>query len=322
MNPEISVIVPTYNAEKFIRQCLISILASKFENYEVILVDDCSTDKTLAEVKNISEHFAGKLKIISTKKNSGGAGIPRNFGIAAATGKYITFVDNDDMILPTTLQNFFDVAENFNADVVHTEKNFIFNDFGDGKFNRADLLLQSDEPHDSLIEEITPETDNLNERIEKYIEGKFFWLPWGKFFRRDFLIENKIEFPQIKFSEDMIFCFKCMCLAKNYIRVPFVTNIHRVRANSVSQKFSVRDWLGVTLNVIENIDDFMNKNNFDFNCKVQNFFIDKHFGFIKNFFADMKNSEVQEIFADEIFKQKNSRGKNILLSYLCTNKIS
>ena len=182
MDTKISVIIPCYNAEKFIRQCLISILASKFTDYEVIIVDDCSTDKTLAEVKNISEHFGERLKIISTKKNSGGAGIPRNLGIKNSVGKYITFVDNDDMIFPTTLQNFFDVAENFNADVVHTEKTFIFNDFGDGKFNRADLLLQSDEPHDSLVEEITVETKNLSERIEKYIAGKFFWLPWGKFY--------------------------------------------------------------------------------------------------------------------------------------------
>ena len=321
MNIKISVIIPCYNAEKFIRQCLISILASKFTDYEVIIVDDCSTDKTLAEVKNISEHFGERLKIISTKKNSGGAGIPRNIGIKNSVGKYITFVDNDDMIFPTTLQNFFDVAENFNADVVHTEKTFIFNDFGDGKFNRADLLLQSDEPHDSFVEEVTAETKNLSERIDKYIEGKFFWLPWGKFYRRDFLLENKIDFPQIKFSEDMIFCFKCMCLAENYIRVPFAANIHRVRANSVSQKFTVRDWLGVIFTVLENLEDFMNKNKFDFQDKVMKFFIDRHFDFIRSFFANKNNFEVQKIFTDELIRQKNSRGKNILLANFCANKI-
>ena len=134
-------------------------------------------------------------------------------------------------------------------------------------------------------------------------------------------LENKIDFPQIKFSEDMIFCFKCMCLAENYIRVPFAANIHRVRANSVSQKFNVRDWLGVILAVLENLEDFMNKNKFDFQDRVMKFFIDKHFDFIKSFFADKNNFEVQKIFTDELIRQKNSRGKNILLANFCANKI-
>ena len=326
MVPKVSVIIPCYNAEKFIRQCLISILSSKFTDYEVIVVDDCSTDKSVEEVEKFLPHFSERLKILSTKKNSGGPGIPRNIGINSAVGEYITFVDNDDMILPTTLQNFYDAAEKFNADVVHTEKTFIFNDFGDGKFNREDLMLQSDEPHDSFVEEITAETEDLSERINRYVEGKFFWLPWGKFYRKDFLLKNKIEFPQIKFSEDMIFCFKCMCLAKNYIRVPFVANIHRVRADSVSQKFSLSDWLNVTLNLLENLEDFMSKENFFKNHSAKyfdviNFFIEKHFNFIRNFFADMKDYEVQKIFYDELAKQKYSRGKNILTACLCTDKI-
>ena len=79
--PKISVIVPMFNAEKFIRQCLISVLASKFADYEVIIVDDCSSDNSVAEVEKLLPHFNGRLKIIRMEKNSGGAGIPRNIGI-------------------------------------------------------------------------------------------------------------------------------------------------------------------------------------------------------------------------------------------------
>ena len=200
---EISVIIPCYNVEKFIRQCLISILSSKFKNYEVILVDDCSTDKTVAEAEKILSYFEGRLKIISTEKNSGGAGIPRNLGIKFATGKYITFIDSDDMILPTALGNFFEVAEKYNADVVHTEKFFTFQ--GDN-FQRENLVLQSNEP--SLCTEVFVESKDFEEKIQRYLEGKFFYITWSKFYRRKFLIENKIEFPAMKLSEDMIFNFK------------------------------------------------------------------------------------------------------------------
>ena len=316
-----------YNAEKFLRQCLISVLSSKFQDYEVILVDDCSTDDSVIEAKKLLTHFEGRLKIISTEKNSGGAGIPRNLGIKSATGKYLTFVDNDDMILPTALGNFFEVAEEFQADVVHTEKNFIFNDDGTGKFNKQDLLLQSDEPHDTLVEEVTAETKNFDEKIQRYTEGRFFWLPWGKFYRRDFLIENKIEFPKVKFSEDMLFCFKCLCLAENYIRVPFVTNIYRVRHDSQSRHFTdsdkgTNDWLSVILNLLEELEIFLKSIHREKSFyPVVKFFIDTHFKFIKNLFTNVPVQEINKIFVEELSKpefEKNSRGKNILLSYLCT----
>ena len=145
---KISVIIPLYNAEKFIRKCLISVLSSKFKDYEVLVVDDCSTDSSVAEAEKLLPHFEGRLKILSTEKNSGGPGIPRNVGIKNSAGKYITFVDNDDFLLPTALGDFFELAEKFSADVIHTEKCLIFNDKGDVNFTWNEISAQSDEPHD------------------------------------------------------------------------------------------------------------------------------------------------------------------------------
>ena len=142
--PKISVIIPMYNAERFIRQCLISVLASKFQDYEVLVVDDCSTDNSVAEVAKLVPHFDERLKILQTETNSGGAGVPRNIGIRHAAGKYVTFIDADDFILPTALDDFFDAAEKVQADVVHTVKAYCFRDAGGKMFSRADLQLQSD----------------------------------------------------------------------------------------------------------------------------------------------------------------------------------
>ena len=86
--PKVSVIVPMYNAERFINFCVASILEQTFKNFELILVDDCSTDKTLDVVKNFSDK---RIKILRTKKNLGYPGAVRNVGLDAATGKYIFF---------------------------------------------------------------------------------------------------------------------------------------------------------------------------------------------------------------------------------------
>ena len=199
--PKISIVIPMYNAEKFIRQCLISVLASKFKDYEVLVVDDCSTDNSVAEVKKLAANFDGRLKILSTEKNSGGAGVPRNVGIKNAAGKYVTFVDNDDMILPDALKNFFDIAEFYSADVVYAERYFVT----EKNLSEKNLKVVLCDKIENLVEAPTPESKNPSERIRRDIAGKFFILPWGKFYRREFLIENKIFLRPPSFTMGMSF---------------------------------------------------------------------------------------------------------------------
>ena len=324
--PKISVIIPMYNAERFIRQCLISVLASKFQDYEVLVVDDCSTDNSVAEVAKLVPHFDERLKILQTETNSGGAGVPRNIGIRHAAGKYVTFIDADDFILPTALDDFFDAAEKVQADVVHTVKAYFFRDAGRKMFSRADLQLQSDSSDDHSE---TPhlETADLRERMKDYVAEKYFWLPWGKFYRRDFLLDNAIDFPRMKFSEDMVFCFKCLCCAKNYLRVPFATNVHRINKNSVSKKIlssreGVKLWLGVVTVGLQSMNEFTGqlkffRDNPDVRCDVLKFFIDKHFGMIKNLFQGVPAYDVQKIFYDELQNPAlDSGAKNLVAAYL------
>ena len=323
--PKISVIIPMYNAEKFIRQCLISVLASKFTDYEVLVVDDCSTDNSVTEVEKLAPHFGGRLKIFHTEKNSGGAGIPRNIGIKNSSGKYVMFIDNDDAFLPTALDNFFTAAEKFQADVVHTFRNFYFQDDGGKNFNSAGLELLNDPSNDFST---TPrlETENLRERMKDYVDEKYFWLPWGKFFRRDFLIENKIDFPQVRFSEDMIFCFKCLCLAQKYLCVPFATIIHRICENSGGRGFDTRTWFFVTMKIVSVVDEFMDgieffRANPDVRHAVLKFFIDKHFSFMGETFKNAKPHVVQKKFFEALENPAlNQHGKNLVAAYLFSER--
>ena len=95
---ELSIIVPVYNAEKYLRQCLDSLVALKIENYEIILVNDGSTDGSQAIADDYTVRYPELVKCF-VQKNSG-VSCARNFGMSQATGTYIAFVDSDDYILP------------------------------------------------------------------------------------------------------------------------------------------------------------------------------------------------------------------------------
>ena len=102
--PAVSVIIPLYNAERYISECLDSVLNQTFDNYEVIVVDDCSTDNSVAIVESYAEKFGGRLILSRMDKNSGSGGLPRNKGIMLSRGEYIQFLDADDMLTNTALE--------------------------------------------------------------------------------------------------------------------------------------------------------------------------------------------------------------------------
>ncbi|MBQ7198035.1 MAG: glycosyltransferase family 2 protein [Selenomonadaceae bacterium] len=130
--PAVSIIIPMYNAEKYICDCLDNILIQTFQDFEVIIVDDCSTDKSCDVVESYLPEFNSsgydKLKLLRSKVNSGGEGTPRNIGVNISCGEYILFIDSDDFITKTALEELYPIAKKFDADVVHCEKYFQFTD--------------------------------------------------------------------------------------------------------------------------------------------------------------------------------------------------
>lgn len=87
-HPEISVVIPMYNIEKYIAPCLQSLLAQSFKNFEVIAVDDCSKDDTAVISERMSGEFEGRMRVIRHRKNSGSPGVPRNTGLRVSGGVY------------------------------------------------------------------------------------------------------------------------------------------------------------------------------------------------------------------------------------------
>lgn len=239
--PAISVIIAMYNTEKYVERCLESLLTQTFQDFEVIVVDDCSTDNSVAVVNNIAPKFDGRLKLIRLKKNSGYPGFPRNTAMASAKGKYIIFLDSDDFFTDKALEEFYSAAEDNDADIVHGEKYYEYNE-EDGQ---AKLKTFQKPPY---VDKPTLDTEDIGERIAKFVNWKTLWWACNKLFRRDFLVKNNIQFPAITAWEDLVFAFTCILRAKNYVRVPYTIYYYRIRSDSLSHRG--RDCYEMTANLI------------------------------------------------------------------------
>ena len=270
------------------------------------------------------------MKILSTEKNSSGPGIPRNIGVKNAAGKYVTFIDNDDMILPTALGDFFALAEYYNADIIHTEKCFSFS----GEFNKKKLIICFLCEKEYWVDKPTLEPFDISERVRHFICKRLSHMPWSKLYRRDFILANKIEFPQMQFGEDFVFVFKCLCLAERYFLVPNITNIHRVGISSASHVTcgSLQEGAQLALNILLKkvaiIDEFMTglkffKDNPECRRDVLKSCMGGDFRIVKNFFRNVKPHVLQKILLDEWQKPEyDMHGKDIVATYLLAERLS
>ena len=321
--PKISVIIPLFNAENYIRQCLLSVLTQKLQDFEAIVIDDCSTDGSIGEVEKLIPHFDGRLRLLKRETNSGGAAVPRNDALKLARGKYVVFLDADDMLIPEAFTILFNESEQAGADVLHLEKFFLFNDDGTGRFDAKEMKIATNESRKAFVKEVVVETNDLAERIRLHCKKRFYWSPCIKTFRRDLLSDNQIEFPDIPYYEDLIFCFKCLCHSKKYVRVPYVVNIIRVRPNSASKLGGDNDaifakWLKVFVDGINAMDEFMRGLDFfNQNPKLRQseltFFTERCFETIG---AMLKKHSEHEVF-DAFYRQLKltPRGLEVPLAY-------
>ncbi len=210
-NPLISVIIPIYNVQDFLPECIDSIIHQTYKNIEIILVDDGSTDKS----GKIADEYARKDKRIKViHKKNGGQGSARNEGLKIASGDYIGFVDGDDFVDKNYYKNLIDACDNddiiiTNAKVkYHSEKDLIK---AKNKNNKKDL--------------------SSDKAKEKLIYG--FCSCCNKIFKRDFLIKNDIKFyPKANRIEDNYFTIKAYVLAKSIKSINNAVYYWRMRRNS------------------------------------------------------------------------------------------
>ena len=300
---KVSVIIPLYNAQNYIGACLDSILVQTSQDFEVLVVDDCSTDNSAAIAENYLEKFGGRLKIIFLPENTGNPSIPRNEGLKFSRGEFIFFMDNDDLLIDNALEILCNFAEKYRTDVVCMENGFVLED---NALKAA--VFNKNNPN---LNEILLETENIAQRVDKFLKTGYSWAPWTKFIRRDFLIANKINFPHVKISEDVLWSLKIVCLAKNFLRVPNRLYICRSLTDSWSRiarkpADEVKFWLNPLVKGFDYLNDFLEG---DFFCKnpnyrfeITNFFVKMQVAGMLDALKNLKPSElyeiVHEVFAD------------------------
>ncbi len=236
MEVKVSVIIAVYNAEKYICDCVRNILNMRFSEIEVIAVNDCSTDRSLALLEEIHEEDE-RLVILQQPRNMG-PGEARNAGIRTARGKYLTFLDSDDALPEGALEKLYRKAEEYAADVVHGT-NLLVPVIDQAPVSL--LELSEDDLYPISFEQGNPQisegllTRDTASRINSWLKHEIHWSVWNKLYRTDFLRQKGIRFARMKMAEDQIFCFSCLINADHYLILPGAYYIYRLDPQSLSR---------------------------------------------------------------------------------------
>lgn len=201
MESRISVIIPVYKVEAYIAECLDSVLSQSYRNIEVICVDDCGGDSSVAIAERYAEQDS-RVKIIRHEHNRG-VGPARNTGMDAASGDYIFFIDPDDIMVEGCLANLLAEAEKRGADVtVGTFEAFPNDPTSATDRKRADTCNRNRVLHKDIWFEVSEKNFFVATNGQAFVV-------WGKLYKTDFLRKNTIRFADANvYVEDMGFCFK------------------------------------------------------------------------------------------------------------------
>ncbi len=201
MVPAISVIVPVYNREKKLSKCVESILSQSFENFELILVDDGSTDASL-EVCNRYAERDDRVKVMH--KSNGGVSSARNVGLCSLRGEYITFIDSDDYIESDFFQYAYSKSKEYNADIFAT-RSFIETWNNNVVTNRT---------YDEYSEGLCDVKGALEDWAVQGCRSGSWLVVWGKLYKANIIIDNSLGFDtSMKWGEDT--CFNLDVLSKS-----------------------------------------------------------------------------------------------------------
>lgn len=205
MNPTISIIVPVYNTEQYLNRCIDSILSQSFTNFELLLIDDGSTDKS----GDICDEYARKDERIKVfHKKNGGVSSARNMGLDFARGEWITFVDADDWIVKDCLNWEYSL---FQEDLI------IFSYYNNSETSNNLFPINSF---------VTKGKDELNDLYQTLIYKGFFRTVWSKLFKKSII--NNLRFDEaISIGEDHLFLLNYLCKieACRFVDKPFY--VHR-----------------------------------------------------------------------------------------------
>lgn len=286
-NTKISIILSVYNVEKYLNECLDSILNQTFKDFELICINDSSTDRSL-DILNDYAAKDSRVKVFT--QPNGGLSSTRNLGMKYAVGEYLMFLDSDDYFGTTLLEKLYTKASNYNADFVVTSYKL----------------------YDDSTKEITDKKSQINKNflpdkevfcIDDMQQCKFSFLPmapWTKMYKKDFVFDNGLLFQDIKSCTDVFFTYATTALAKRICIVDENLIFYRInRVGSITSKRGDK-----AQNIIKAYlytKEFFEKNNLldKYNTELKQAFA----GCFKNEIKNIETKENLVLFFDEIKSQ-------------------
>ncbi len=227
---KLSYIVPVYDVEKYIKECIDSILAQSFDDYEIILVDDASPDNCPVICDEYAEKYPDIIRVIH-QKNKGLAGA-RNSGLSRAEGDYVYFFDSDDRFINDGIAEIYKKAVESQADIL--QNSFIMlneNGNSNGKINPS---FETDKiyGHNEMQKKVCAST---TERSTIFV--------WRNIYKRSFLEKNNIRFDEnLRMIEDSPFNTLAFLKAESFVAVDIPIYAYRIRKDSLQRKKYVKDY--------------------------------------------------------------------------------
>ena len=215
-HPKISIVVPVYNAEKYLRQCLDSILKQSFKDFELLLVDDGSKDRS----GKICDEYAEKDKRVSVwHQENQGVSVARNVGLEHAQGEWIYFPDSDDIVVENALEIMMKMCV---EDIDYVMCGYeVYDENGNCSYAIPERQERVISREDALMEMFAP-TDY---RYQGYL--------WNKLFRASIIRDNNLRFEKgIKFNEDRLYNVEYLCCVKGTVAYTTVPVYHYVERSS------------------------------------------------------------------------------------------
>lgn len=229
--PLVSVIVPVFRVENYIKECVDSIINQTYKNLEIILVDDGSPDKSGIICEEYAK-FDSRIKVIH--KTNGGLSDARNFGLEEVCGKYVLFCDSDDILEHVTVETVVDLAEKYNSDIVGFESVI----FSEGKGQLRPIYHNTEE----IIHLSSAQL------AEKLLYKQIDCSVCNKLFNAEKLVQCR--FIKGRYNEDIIFLTQLLGECKNIIMTNYPFYRYRINPESITHTFNLK-----TLDPLRNINE-------------------------------------------------------------------